>query len=376
MATCVRSFSKINLGLVIGPPRADGFHGLTTLYQTLEAHDLVTVSAERMAPGAADRITITSNDRRVPVDERNTVWKMVDRTLRSHSYAVAPHLGMKREGWAVSIHIEKRLPMRAGLGAGSANAAAALIGLEHETGLVLGGSERLEIAAAVGSDVPLFLLGGAVLGTGRGEQVAPVPDLLPNASEYEVVVALPHVGVSTPQAFRDWDAAAPEPGPPADFPLTGLTAQEPSARLTELSRALALALCEPHYSSGVFPPNSRGGLARHPLAALVRTGIRNDFEEVVFRQHPFLGTIKRTLEVPAPPGSPPQTDYAPLYAALSGSGSALFALYAGGEAAEAAQARLRALGVNSLRTRLLGREQYWKQMVFPAQDVPAQDSVQ
>ena len=370
MATRVRSYSKINLGLAIGPARPDGFHGLTTLYQTLEAHDLVTVLAESIGLGVEDRITITSNDRRVPVDERNTVWKMLERALLAKDQQDARQTFRgsvhPRSGWAVSVHIEKRLPMRGGLGAGSANAAAALLGFEREAGFALSGEERLRLAAEVGSDVPLFLLGGAVLGLGRGEQVVPVPDLVPDGSGVEVVLALPNVGVSTPQAFQGWDEAL---AAPADGRVS-LTPQQASDRLKELSRALAAALCEPQTSSGVFPQHLREDLARHPLSALVRTGIRNDFEEVVFRQHPFLGTIKRALEVTVEPDSPSTVARAPLYAALSGSGSALFGLYYDGESAAAAEARLRALGVRSLRTRLLGRATYWEQMLEPVSADP------
>ena len=78
MATRVRSYSKINLGLAIGPVRPDGFHGLTTLYQTLDLHDLVTVSAKR---AAKTRIWLTTNHPLVPRDERNTAWRMVERCL-------------------------------------------------------------------------------------------------------------------------------------------------------------------------------------------------------------------------------------------------------------------------------------------------------
>src|SRR5206468_9880015 len=97
----------------------------------------------------------------------------------------------------ISIHIEKRLPVQGGMGAGSANAAAALIGLERELGVALPGAERLALAGKVGSDVPLFLLGGSVLGLGRGEQVIPLPDM----PSVFCVIAVPEVGVSTPQAF-------------------------------------------------------------------------------------------------------------------------------------------------------------------------------
>ena len=199
MPTTVRSHAKINLGLGIGAPRTNGFHALTTVYQTLELHDLVTVTAIQ-APTTS--IRLTSNDQRVPTDRRNTAWKM---TLLA--------LDALRITADVSIYIEKRLPVQGGLGAGSANAVAALVGLEAEvacSGLVPGPSVpsplvpalRLSLAAQVGSDVPLFLIGGTVLGVDRGQEVYPLPDIEP----VWCVVATPDVGVSTPQAFRDWDA--------------------------------------------------------------------------------------------------------------------------------------------------------------------------
>src|SRR5208337_3227975 len=121
MPTAVRSHAKINLGLGIGAPRPDGFHSLVTVYQTLELYDLITVTAHRSASTA---LRLTSNDDRVPTDERNTAWKMVALALEA--------LGLSAE---VEIHIEKRLPVQGGLGAGSANAVAALVGLEAELGI-------------------------------------------------------------------------------------------------------------------------------------------------------------------------------------------------------------------------------------------------
>ncbi len=191
MPTRVRSYSKINLGLAIGPARADGFHGLTTLYQTLDLHDLVTVSAWALGSRSETRIELTTNHPFVPRDGRNTAWKMVAACLT--------RLGVAAE---VEIHIEKQLPVQGGMGAGSANAAAALLGLERELGVALPGVERMKLAAEVGSDVPLFLLGGTVLGVGRGELVTPMPDF----PKTWCVVAVPQVGVSTPAAFRAWDA--------------------------------------------------------------------------------------------------------------------------------------------------------------------------
>ncbi len=331
MPTQLRSYSKINLGLAIGPARPDGFHALTTLYQTLELHDLVTVSASRMDSAEPTSMHLTCNHDGVPTDVRNTAWKMVENALARLGIAAKVH-----------IHIDKRLPVQGGLGAGSANAAAALIGLEQELGVELSSADRLSLAAEVGSDVPLFLIGGAVLGLGRGEEVYPLPDL----PSYECVVATPAVSVSTPQAFRDWDEqGAADLTPAAEFD-----------RLKKLSRSLACAWSSPH-SSGVSP--QRGDLAENPLLALVRTGIENDFERVVFPQYPLLGNIKRILAVP----DPEAPEQSAVYAALSGSGSAVFGLYATTKAAKAAQASLEKMGITAHRTRTLPRAGYWQDMV-------------
>jgi 4-diphosphocytidyl-2-C-methyl-D-erythritol kinase len=365
MPTVVRSHAKINLGLGIGAPRADGFHALATVYQTLELHDLVTVAAK---PAAVTSVRLTSNDSRVPTDNRNTAWKMVELALK-----------MLGQTAAVEIHIEKRLPVQGGLGAGSANAVAALVGLEaelsrethpsskerskdgapgrlaeHAYGIAQSFlTRRLEIAARVGSDVPLFLIGGTVLGLDRGQEVYPLPDIEP----VWCVVAAPEVGVSTPQAFRDWDALCA---------AEGLTSEASTAKLNELSRAYASAFAggiplgggQGAGSSGV--PAEGGDLAGPQESALVRTGIsswiQNDFERVVFPQHPSLAEIKRLL---AASGTPE----AALHASLSGSGSALYGLYLTRGDAEAACERLRPVGVKSHLTRTLPRTAYWREML-------------
>lgn len=337
MSVTLRSFAKINIGLAIGLTRPDGYHALTTVYQTIGVHDLVTVTARR---AAATSIVLTSNDERVPADGRNTAWKMVERAL-----------GVMGVAAEVAIHIEKRLPVQGGLGAGSANAATALLGLERELGRKLADDDRLQIAAGVGSDVPLFLVGGAVLGLGRGEVVSPLPDLPPMAC----VVAVPEVGVSTPAAFREWDARH-----------SALTPAASADRLEGLSRSVSAAWGQPHSSGvsraasskGIFEGDlaQQGDLAETPLLALVRTGIANDFEEVVFAQYPSLADIVRVLV------SSGQPEDAALYAALSGSGSALFGLYASAEAADRAAGRIRDRGIVALRTETLPREQYWRTM--------------
>ncbi|MGF7178653.1 4-(cytidine 5'-diphospho)-2-C-methyl-D-erythritol kinase [Tunturiibacter psychrotolerans] len=403
MSTRVRSYSKINLGLAIGPTRPDGFHGLTTLYQTLDLHDLVTVSAKR---SAATRISLTTNHPFVPRDGRNTAWRMVERCLA--------RLGVTA---VVEIHIEKRLPVQGGMGAGSANAAAALVALERELGEALPGVERLKLSAEIGSDVPLFLLGGAVLGLGRGEQVVPMPDL----PKTWCVVAVPSVGVSTPAAFKDWDqrraaeAAATtsraddaEPPKTADASEEGelgeghgvtlavdLTSGPQVDKLHELSLAYSSLSAPTGLSlkgktedsrsgtSGIVrdpnPEKKRGlpvenqadamnDLAENTLFALVRTGIgsdglQNDFEEVVFPQYPSLRITKRQLM-----GS--DLDGSAIYAALSGSGSALFGLYRSERDAKAAQQRVQSsvdssdegIAVQVFLTETLPRSEYWDRM--------------
>jgi 4-diphosphocytidyl-2-C-methyl-D-erythritol kinase len=214
----------------------------------------------------------------------------------------------------------------------------------------------MEIAAQVGSDVPLFLIGGAILGLDRGQQVHPLPDFEP----VWCVVATPEVGVSTPQAFRDWDALCA---------AEGLTAEASADKLKKLSRAYASAFTgeipegqQGTGSSGVLALHNSGENLAGPMeSALVRTGImswiENDFERVVFPQHPSLAEIKRTL---AASGTPE----AALHASLSGSGSALFGLYKTRGDAESARERLRTAGVKSQLTRTLPRSKYWRDMLL------------
>ncbi len=201
MTVTVRSFAKINLGLRIGAAREDGFHELLTVYQTIGLHDMIRVSV-----GRGSGIEIQCADPRVPRDESNTCYRIVERGM----------MALRAKGRVV-LEIEKRLPVQGGLGGASANAVATLLGLERALRKSLPATERLRIAAEVGSDLPLFLVGGTVLGIGRGEQVYPLPDLPALAC----VVLTPEVGVSTPKAFAEWDRlhAAGVLGPRGRSPL-------------------------------------------------------------------------------------------------------------------------------------------------------------
>ena len=386
MAVTVNSFAKINLGLCIGALRPDGFHELRTVYQTIALNDVISVQV-----GAGTGIEIRCSDPRVPKDQSNTCHQIVARATND----------LKVPG-KVIIDIDKRLPVQGGLGGASSNAVAVLLALERALEKSLPATQKLRLAAEVGSDLPLFMFGGTVLGVGRGEEVYPLPDLPPTAC----VVATPEIAVSTPKAFADWDLAmAPRDVPlvpiqdepvravpkavyfhgrrlrkPAAAPLgstptakdtqldarasggvdiaSKLTPATPSDRILEFGRAVSSVLTASFQSkvksgkhlSGVSAGKSRGR-AEIPLLDLVRTGIENDFERVVFSQYPELREVKSVLE-----------SAGAQYASLSGSGSALYGLFGSRSAAQKAAAALRKEGVPAQVTATLTREQYWKRI--------------
>jgi len=365
MQVTARSFAKINLGLRIGPLRADGFHELRTVYQTIALHDVIHVEVQR-----GSGIEIRCDDPRVPNDGSNTCYKIVERAMAA----------LRARGRAV-ITIEKRLPVQGGLGGASANAVAALLALERVLRKALPWPEKLRIAAEVGSDLPLFLIGGTVLGVGHGEEVYPLPDL----PSMPCVVAIPEIGVSTAKAFADWDAylatlqkhchsesasAGEESafkdhnkadssgdksplGMTRSLPRQKLTQATPSDRITELGRALSAWLISQGKTGKVLSGVSAkgGGRAGNPLLDLVRTGIENDFEQVVFPQYPELREVKSVL-----------LRAGAFYASLSGSGSASYGLFESRITAEKAATRLRNRGVPAQVTTTMTRQQYWRKI--------------
>jgi len=375
MTVQVRSFAKFNLGLRIGAAREDGFHELLTVYQTLALHDVVRVSVAR-----GSGIEIRCEDPRVPCDASNTCYRVVEKAM----------CALRAKGRVV-IEIEKRLPVQGGMGGASSNAVAALLGLERALKKSLPAVERFRIAAEVGSDLPLFLVGGTALGVGRGERVYPLEDFPAMAC----VVVTPEVGVSTPKAFAEWDrvmARGLKPGsnkrsdaalkrrsstgasttdsatdsdtesakfaelrsveqpraavPTQDFfsPPDKLTADGSFDRMTELGLRLSAGLSESY--SGA--PRRQRGRAENPLLALVRAGIENDFERVVFPEYPELSEAKEAL-----------VRSGAKHASLSGSGSTLYGLFGSRAAARVAAAGLRRQGWAAQSTVTLPRSGYW-----------------
>jgi 4-diphosphocytidyl-2-C-methyl-D-erythritol kinase len=331
MPVTVRSFSKINLGLAIGPLRPDGFHELRTVYQTIALHDVLRLEVSR-----GSGIVIRSKDPRVPTDHTNTCYRILELCCSR----------LKLKGRVV-LDIEKHLPVQGGLGGASGNAVGALLALERAVKKQLPTPERLRIAAAVGSDLPLFLVGGTSLGVSHGEEVYPLEDL----PSIPCVIATPQIGVSTPKAFADWDARVAE-GAEAKK-LTGSAASDKIIMFSRMLSAWLSAVPTKKAekpSSGV--PAKGRGRAETQLLDLVRTGIANDFEEVVFPQHPELRDVKRVLERSGA-----------IYASLSGSGSALYGLFRSRQQAGHAARRLVKKGIPAQVTTTLNRTAYWKQVL-------------
>ncbi len=315
MAVIVRSYAKINIGLKIGARRADGFHELRTLYTTIDLSERIRVEVS-----AGEGVTVHCEDPRVPCDESNTCHRAATAVLEA--------LGERAK---INVFIEKELPVQGGLGAASGNAVATILGVENALKTRLEAKKRAKIASAIGSDLNLFLYGGLVLGTGRGEEVWPLPDL----PSLPLVVVTPEVGVSTPKAFEAWDRLTPGEG---------------SDTIEEFNRAV-YAWLGTTVGSGV--PALSGDRAETLLLDLVRAGISNDFERVVFPEIPVLREVKSALEREGA-----------VYASLSGSGSALYGLFRSTEEASRAALRLSAAGMKAVATRTLPRVEYWAAMAL------------
>ena len=181
MTVRCRCFAKINLGLEVGRRREDGFHELVTLYQTIDLFDELTLSRSR---GSGLEL---SCDR---ADLRTDASNLVVRAYRHLARRVGKLPGVK-------ARLRKRIPVGGGLGGGSSNAGAALLGLNQLLSLGLGLEDLAEVAAELGSDVPFFLVGGLALGISRGERVVPLRDL----PRRHLVLVLPDQSVSTAEVF-------------------------------------------------------------------------------------------------------------------------------------------------------------------------------
>ncbi|MEV7196843.1 4-(cytidine 5'-diphospho)-2-C-methyl-D-erythritol kinase [Streptomyces sp. NPDC093510] len=192
----VRVPAKVNVQLAVGAARADGFHDLANVFLAVGLYDEVTVTA-------ADRLRITCDGvgaGQVPLDRTNLAARAAE--LLAGRYGIAPD---------VHIHIDKDIPVAGGMAGGSADGAGALVACDALWGTGAGRGELLELCAELGSDVPFSLVGGAALGTGRGEKLEP----LDVGGGFWWVFAVADGGLSTPAVYREFDRltpVAPAPG--------------------------------------------------------------------------------------------------------------------------------------------------------------------
>jgi len=191
--------AKVNLTLEILRRRADGYHDLATVMQALDLADEIEL---QVGPGTGIALAVTGAGPEMPAGPANLAVKAAAAYLAACPAALATAALATAAGptmeLAVSIHLTKRIPIAAGLGGGSADAAAVLIGLNHLLGRPLGSAALHRLAAALGSDVPFFLVGGTCLATGRGERLRRLPPLPP----CRVVLAAPGVPVETQWAYE------------------------------------------------------------------------------------------------------------------------------------------------------------------------------
>jgi 4-diphosphocytidyl-2-C-methyl-D-erythritol kinase len=182
----VRAFAKINLSLRVLGTRADGYHELRTIFQSIALHDTLTIRAAR------GPFHLTCDDPACPDDNANLIWRAAERAWRAAGRRGAPR--------DVAVDLRKRIPIAAGLGGGSSDAAAALRGFGR---LWRVAAPRIRaIGRDLGADVPYFFCGGTVLGLERGDLLFPLIDYPPAW----VVVVVPSLGVSTREAFGWFDA--------------------------------------------------------------------------------------------------------------------------------------------------------------------------
>lgn len=215
--------------------RADGFHDICTIFQTISLCDTITFES-------GDELRLKCSDETIPIDEQNLIIKAANLLRELFSISLG-----------ATIHLEKVIPSPGGLGGGSSNAAVALLGLNMLWSVGASIDELRELAASLGSDVPFFLYGGTALGTGRGTEIEPLDDI----ELSDIAVVTPNIRVSTANAF-----GALEP--------RDLTSGE-SERI----------LLNCRFRAG------RGGFADF--------GLDNDFEKTVFSTYPEIGDVKKTL---------------------------------------------------------------------------------
>jgi 4-diphosphocytidyl-2-C-methyl-D-erythritol kinase len=295
----VPAFAKVNLTLRVIGVRDDGYHVVRTVLQSLALHDTLTFHAARGA------FRIECDHPACPTDRTNLVWRAADLVWRAAGRPARPH--------GVVVQIAKRIPLQAGLGGGSSDAAAAIRSLVTLWRLDLPGERLQAIAASLGADVPFFLVGGTALGLDRGDVLF---SLIDQPAAW-VTIALPAFGVSTKEAYQWFDRAS-----------------SPSRNRRDRRGRDSYAfgrLRVPGGESFGIPPSEW----------------TNDLEQPVARRHPEIAQLSRKLR-----------KLGAFHAAMSGSGSAVYGLFDTRAGAQAAARGLAGHGCRTIVTRTLNRGQF------------------
>ena len=329
----IRAHAKLNLGLKIIGRRADGYHELRTVFQTITLADRVEVDIAPRRRGMTDAITLETTGLEAPAGADNLAYRAA--ALGAEAFGVRG---------AIHIRVHKRIPLGAGLGGGSADAAAVLRALAAYAAEAAphppAWRTRLDAAAQLGSDVPALMLGGTVLGLGRGEEVYPLPDVRP----WPGLVVLPalgaHTAISTAEAFARWDGSHK-----LTHPLTTDAASDTMMRFCSLLWQVLPAFSPSGANRGRI---HAGGPALD--GPRVHAGIENDFQPGVFSLSPDFPRIHRQL-----------CRRQAFWVSLSGSGAAQYGLFR-----EAARAQAAAAGFSRDRVwsvRCVGRRAFARGLV-------------
>lgn len=198
--------AKINLSLDIVGKRPDGYHELRSVFQAIGCYDTLTLTKT----SADTPFSMTCSAADIPCDARNLVFKAAQRLLGEQPYGLTAHL-------------EKGIPSQAGMGGGSADCAAALLGIRTMLHPEITDAALRETAAALGADVAFFLLGGTALAEGIGEKLMPLSEV----PQRWIVMAKGREGVSTPAGYRAIDALENRPAPATDNVLAHLRDDDP-----------------------------------------------------------------------------------------------------------------------------------------------------
>ena len=260
----LNSYAKINIGLKIINQRNDNYHNIETVFQELRFHDIITLTK------ANEGCQLSSNNIDFPIDSSNTCFKAYSRIKKEFS-------ALK----GVNIHVDKNIPMGAGLGGGSSNAASTIIGINNLYDIGLTKDQLINISEHIGADVPFFIKGGIQHGKGVGNKLTSLKIKLP----YTVLLVFPNCKINTRWAYL------------------------------QIRNKLEIPTKAVNFADLI-------GKEKIPFQLF-----ENDFEKIVFSTYPEIGVIKRKL-----------LDCNARFASLSGSGSTVFGLF--NDEADATSAQL------------------------------------